>query len=92
MQSLTGSLQVIGTQITASRQIQEQKDQQEADLENRLAQQKLREGKESVIEKKDTSSSTCTRTETWQVKHNLHLEDFKIFYLCFWWVVVKQRC
>tara|TARA_Y100000022_G_scaffold194470_1_gene198865 strand:+ start:609 stop:2072 length:1464 start_codon:yes stop_codon:yes gene_type:complete len=52
MQSLTGSLQVIGTQITASRQIQEQKDQQEADLENRLAQQKLREGKESVIEKK----------------------------------------
>ena len=52
MQSLVGSLQVIGNQITISRQIQEQKDQQEAELENRLAQQKLREGKESQIEKK----------------------------------------
>ena len=52
MQSLTGSLQVIGTQITTSRRLQEQKDNQDQELERRLSEQKLREGKESQIEKK----------------------------------------
>lgn len=52
MQSLTGSLSVIASNLSASQALQRQKDEQELDLENRLAQQKLREGKESVIEKK----------------------------------------
>ena len=52
MQSLTGSLQVIGTNLRAQNELEEAKDQQEAELQNRLAQQKLREGKESAIEKK----------------------------------------
>ena len=51
MQSLTGSLQVIGTNLRAQNELEEAKDQQEAELQNRLAQ-KLREGKESAIEKK----------------------------------------
>ena len=52
MQSLSGSLSVIASNLSASQALQRQKDEQELDLENRLAQQKLREGKESVIEKK----------------------------------------
>ena len=52
MQSLTGSLQVIGNSLAAQSQLERQKEAQEAELQNRLAQQKLREGKESVIEKK----------------------------------------
>lgn len=52
MQSLTGSLQVIGNSLAAQSQLERQKEAQEAELQNRLAQQRLREGKESVIEKK----------------------------------------
>ena len=52
MQSLTGSLQVIGNSLAAQSQLERQKEEQEAQLQNKLAQQKLREGKESVIEKK----------------------------------------
>ena len=52
MQSLSGSLSVIASNLSAAQTLQRQKDEQELDLENRLAQQKLREGKESVIEKK----------------------------------------
>ena len=52
MQSLTGSLQVIGNSLAAQSQLERQKEAQEAELQNKLAQQKLREGKESVIEKK----------------------------------------
>ena len=52
MQSLSGSLSVIASNLSAAQTLQRQKDEQELELENRLAQQKLREGKESVIEKK----------------------------------------
>jgi len=52
MQSLTGSLQVIGTNLQQQNALDEAKDQQEAELQNKLAQEKLREGKESSIEKK----------------------------------------
>lgn len=52
MQSLTGSLQVIATNLATSQALQQRQDAQAAELENRLAQQKLREGKESLIEKK----------------------------------------
>ena len=52
MQSLAGSLQVIGTNLRAQNELEEAKDQQEAELQNKLAQEKLREGKESSIEKK----------------------------------------
>ena len=52
MQSLTGSLQVIATNLTTSQALQQKQDNQAIELENKLAQQKLREGKESLIEKK----------------------------------------
>ena len=50
--SLAGSLQVIASSLATSQSLERQKEQQEQILESRLAQQKLREGKESVIEKK----------------------------------------
>lgn len=52
MQSLTGSLQVIATNLSTAQALQQRQDAQAAELENKLAQQKLREGKESLIEKK----------------------------------------
>ena len=52
MQSLTGSLQVIGNTLAGQSELERQQEAQESELQNRLAQQKLREGKESVIEKK----------------------------------------
>ena len=52
MQSLAGSLSVIARNLQVSQTLQRQKEQQEIDLERRLAEQKLREGKESTIEKK----------------------------------------
>lgn len=52
MQSLTGSLQVIGNTLAGQSALERQQEAQESELQNRLAQQKLREGKESVIEKK----------------------------------------
>ena len=52
MQALTGSLQVIATNLATSQELQQKQDNQAAELENKLAQQKLREGKESLIEKK----------------------------------------
>ena len=52
MQSLTGSLQVIATNLSTAQALQQRQDAQAIELENKLAQQKLREGKESLIEKK----------------------------------------
>ena len=52
MQSLTGSLQVIATNLATAQALQQKQDNQAIELENKLAQQKLREGKESLIEKK----------------------------------------
>ena len=52
MQSLAGSLTVINQNLAISQNLERQKEEQEAQLQNKLAQQKLREGKESVIEKK----------------------------------------
>ena len=52
MQSLTGSLQVIGNTLAGQSELDRQQEAQEAELQNRLVQQRLREGKESVIEKK----------------------------------------
>ena len=52
MQSLGGSLQVIATNLATSQALQQKQDAQAIELENKLAQQKLREGKESLIEKK----------------------------------------
>ena len=52
MQSLGGSLQVIATNLATSQALQQRQDNQAIELENKLAQQKLREGKESLIEKK----------------------------------------
>ena len=52
MQSLTGSLQVIATNFATAQALQQKQDNQAIELENKLAQQKLREGKESLIEKK----------------------------------------
>ena len=57
MQSLAGSLTVIATNLTKSQALQERQDNQAAELENKLAQQKLREGKESLIEKKIQASA-----------------------------------
>ena len=52
MQSLAGSLAVIATNLVTSQALQQKQDNQAIELENRLAQEKLREGKESIIEKK----------------------------------------
>ena len=52
MNSLAGSLQVIASTLATAQAIERQKEAQDQELERRLAEQKLREGKESVIEKK----------------------------------------
>lgn len=52
MNSLAGSLQVISTNLATSQALDRQREQQEQALQSKLAQEKLREGKESVIEKK----------------------------------------
>jgi len=50
--SLSGSLQVVANSLATSQALERRKEQQEILLENRLAEQQLREGKESAIEKK----------------------------------------
>jgi len=57
MQSLTGSLQVIGGSLRQQQNLLAQKEQTEQELQNRLAQQQLREGKEGIIEKKITAAA-----------------------------------
>jgi len=52
MNALANSLQVIAGNLSASQSIERQKESQEQALEAKLAEEKLREGKESVIEKK----------------------------------------
>jgi len=52
MNSLAGSLQVVASSLATTQAIERQKEAQEQELERRLAEQKLREGKESVIERK----------------------------------------
>jgi len=52
MNSLVGSLQVISNSLATSQAIERQKEQQEQRIQQRLAEQKLQEGKESIIEKK----------------------------------------
>ena len=49
---LSTSLEGVRTSFATQQALERQKDQQERILENRAAQQKLREGKESVIEQK----------------------------------------
>lgn len=50
--SLNTSLQAIGSGLATSQAIERQKEQAEQDQQQRLAQQGIREGQESVIEKK----------------------------------------
>ena len=52
MNSLAGSLQVIASNLGTAQALERQKENQEQALEQRLAQQQLREGKESIVEKK----------------------------------------
>ncbi len=52
MNSLVGSLQVISNSLATSQAIERQKEQEEQRIQQRLAEQKLQEGKESIIEKK----------------------------------------
>jgi ABC-type multidrug transport system fused ATPase/permease subunit len=52
MGSLTGSLQAIAQNLANSQALERQKEAQEQELERRLAEAKLREGKESQIERK----------------------------------------
>lgn len=52
MNALANSLQVIAGNLSASQSIERQKESQEQALQAKLAEEKLREGKESVIEKK----------------------------------------
>ena len=49
---LSNSLQAVRSDLAAQQALERQKERQEQILENRLAQQKLREGKESVVEQK----------------------------------------
>ena len=57
MNSLAGSLQVIASNLSTAQAIERQKEIQEQTLQAKLAEQKLREGKESVIEKKIQSAT-----------------------------------
>jgi len=57
MNVLSGSLQSISRNLATSQSLERQKEAQEQALEARLAQQQLREGKESVIEKKIESAA-----------------------------------
>jgi hypothetical protein len=50
--ALTSSMRSISQALSVSQSLERQKAEQEQMLENRLAQQQLREGKESAIEKK----------------------------------------
>ena len=50
--SLSGSMTVIANNLATSQALERRKEQQELLLERRLAEQQLREGKESEIEKK----------------------------------------
>lgn len=52
MNSFTGSLQVISQNLANSQSLERQKEAQEQELERKLAEAKLREGKESQIERK----------------------------------------
>jgi len=52
MNSLTASLQVVSQNLANSQSLERQKEAQEQELERRLAEAKLREGKESQIERK----------------------------------------
>jgi hypothetical protein len=52
LNSFTGSLQVISQNLANSQALERQKEAQEQELERRLAEAKLREGKESQIERK----------------------------------------
>ena len=58
MNSLAGAIQVISNGLSTSQSIERQKAQQEQQLEAKLAEQKLREGKESIIEKKIANAAT----------------------------------
>jgi len=49
---LSNSLAVVRNSLATSQALERQKERQEQVLENRLAQQKLREGKENIVEKK----------------------------------------
>lgn len=50
--SLAGSMQVVARNLTVSQTLERQKEQQEALLERKLAEQKIREGAESALERK----------------------------------------
>ena len=49
---LSNSLQAVRSDLAAQQALERQKERQEQVIQNRLAQQKLREGKESVVEQK----------------------------------------
>ena len=49
---LSNSLQAVRSDLAAQQALERQKERQEQIIQNRLAQQKLREGKESVVEQK----------------------------------------
>ena len=51
--SLSGSMTVIANNLATSQALERRKEQQDLLLERRLAEQQLREGKESAIEKKN---------------------------------------
>lgn len=57
MTALSGSLQSVGRGLATTQSLERQKEAQEQALESKLAQQQLREGKESLIEKKIEASA-----------------------------------
>ena len=59
MTVLSGSLQSISRGLATTQSLERQKEAQEQALENKLAQQQLREGKESLIEKKIEASAVA---------------------------------
>ena len=52
MQSLAGSLQVIGNNLATAQSLERQKEEAELRQERILAQQKLREGKKALLRKR----------------------------------------
>ena len=90
MNSLVGSLQVIGNSLATSQAIERQKEQQEQRIQQRLAEQQLQEGKESVIEKKiQLAAAAPAQKVTAKAQFTLGRLTTYLFSVLGGWLLVK---
>ena len=90
MNSLVGSLQVIGNSLATSQAIERQKEQEEQRIQQKLAEQKLQEGKESIIEKKiqDAAAQPAQKVTT-KAQFTLGRLTRYLFSVLGGWLLVK---